>query len=163
MRKNVDGELRGIYTRGKRDLAHKAVRHGERSTPLLVNYSIPQKLDRRVGEIARDTHRKRKVAANGFESKRCFCIGSLRYTEFANRIPGLNKGLGLPGSQVGKVRLIIRIHTSHQFDVWAVGIGQASIPGVSERVISPRPLLLSRGDVMIRDMHETGLRRVVVP
>src|SRR5437764_11971095 len=64
--------------------------------------------------------------------------------------------------QPGEIWLVICVHTGHEFDVWSVFVGQITIPGLSELAAAPRPLLFTRGDVMIGDMQDTGLYSVIV-
>ena len=74
----------------------------------------------------------------------------------------LAEGLGLAGREKGEVRLVVGVHAGHQLDVGPVVVGQAAVPRVAEFVVAPRPLLLAGRDVVIGDMHEPGLRGVIV-
>ena len=67
-----------------------------------------------------------------------------------NGKPIMAERLGLPRREEGKIGLIIRIDACHQFDIRAIVVTQAAVPCISEFVITPRPLLLSWSDMMVR-------------
>jgi hypothetical protein len=84
-----------------------------------------------------------------------------------NWVPILAPRLCFAGLQKTEVRLVIGIYTSHDFDIGGkftpfVRAGQIAIPGITELVVSPGPLLFSRADVMIGDVHNAGLCSVIV-
>ena len=56
----------------------------------------------------------------------------------------LREGLFLHRLQPGEIRLVIRIDTAHQLDVWPITVGQITVPGLAEITTAPGPLLLSR-------------------
>jgi hypothetical protein len=89
-------------------------------------------------------------------------VRSQRCATVTQWIPELAEGLRLAGTKVGEVRLIVGIDAGHQFDIGAVGVGQASVPRITELLISPGPLLLARSDVMVGHMDEAGVRGMVV-
>ena len=49
----------------------------------------------------------------------------------------------------GKIRLVIGKNTGHQFDIWAVIVGQALIPRLAEFTVSPAPLFFTWRDVVV--------------
>src|SRR5262249_46665526 len=49
-----------------------------------------------------------------------------------------------------------------EFDVGAVLVGEVPIPGVTELVVAPGPLLFAGRDVMVSDVDEAGFAFVVV-
>src|ERR1700756_5909864 len=101
------------------------------------------------------------VAFAGY-AQRGVQLGDIGNSDLADRIPGLAKALWLAGSEEREVGLIVGINTGHQLDIWPIVIRKAAIPGIAELVITPCPLLFSRRDVVIGDMHDTRACRVIV-
>ena len=62
----------------------------------------------------------------------------------------------------GEVWLVVGVDASHEFDVWPVFVGQVAIPGLAELAMAPCPLLFARRDMMIGNVQDTGLLRVIV-
>src|SRR6185312_9120456 len=90
-------------------------------------------------------------------------VCSLWNSDGANRIPELMEGPRLARSKKREIRLIVGVHTCHQLDVWTGVVGETAVPGIAELMIAPRPLLLSRRDVVVCHVHHTRLHGVVVP
>ena len=87
--------------------------------------------------------------------------------DFLDGIPILTPGLRLAGLQEAEVGLVVRIDTRHDFDIRAefifrVALGEIAIPRVAELVVAPGPLLLAGRDVVVGDVDDARLRRVVV-
>src|SRR5580704_8272182 len=82
-------------------------------------------------------------------------VRGIRNSGLPNRIPDLAEALRLSGSQEREVRLIVRVNTSHQLDIRTIAIRKTAIPRITELVIPPRPLLLTRSNVVIGYMHHT--------
>ena len=61
-----------------------------------------------------------------------------------------------------KIRLVVAVHSCHQFDVGTVFIRKISVPCLTEISASPGPLFLARRYVMICHMQKTCLFAVVV-
>ena len=59
--------------------------------------------------------------------------------------------------QPGEVRLIVRIDAGHQLDVRAVRLCQVAVPCLAEVAVSPCPLLLARGNVVVCHMQQAGI------
>ena len=74
----------------------------------------------------------------------------------------LCEGLLLHRLQPGEIRLVIRIDTAHQLDVWSITVGQVAVPGLSEITTAPGPLLLSRRDMMVRDMQQACTDLIII-
>ncbi|MPM55723.1 hypothetical protein SDC9_102520 [bioreactor metagenome] len=56
----------------------------------------------------------------------------------------LGEGLLLIGLEPRKVRLVVRIHPGHEFNIGAICIGQIAVPCLAEVPATPCPLLFSR-------------------
>ena len=74
------------------------------------------------------------------------------YAQFPVREEILHESLLLVWLEPCEVRLILGVDTCHQLDVRAVLIGKIPVPCPSKVSVSPGPLLLSRGNVMVRDV-----------
>ena len=74
----------------------------------------------------------------------------------------LGECLFLKGLEPCKVGLIVAEHAGHQLDIRSVFIGEISVPCAAEIAVAPCPLLFARGNVMIGDMHDAGIRAVIV-
>ena len=64
----------------------------------------------------------------------------------------LGKCLFLLRLEPCEIRLVVGVDTSHQFDIRAVLIGQIPVPGLAEITVSPGPLFLSGGNVVVGHM-----------
>ena len=91
----------------------------------------------------------------------------LRRADFPDRIPELVPRFRLAGLEKTEIRLIVGVDAGHDFDVrsifaFDIFFREVSIPGVAELVIAPRPLLLAGRDVVVGDVDNARLRRVIV-
>src|SRR5215472_14032226 len=89
----------------------------------------------------------------------------LSWSDFLNGIPILAPGFCFTRLQKTKIRLVVGVNARHDFDVGAelaalVGVGQIAVPGITEIVIAPGPLLFAGRNVMVRYMDDAGLRPV---
>ena len=109
-----------------------------------------------------DVLRRHDTGLAVLETHREARIGVLDGTKVLVRPPVLREGLGFVGQKIGEVRLVVGIDSGHQLDIWAAVVRELAVPGVAERVVAPRPLLLARGDVAVGDMHEPAVRGMVV-
>ena len=89
-------------------------------------------------------------------------VGCLRRADFSNGIPKLAEALGFARRQEGEIRLIVGIDARHQFDIGAIFVGKVPVPGITELMITPGPLLLPGRDVMVGYVYDTGLGSVIV-
>ena len=64
--------------------------------------------------------------------------------------------------QPGKVRLIVRVYTSHQLNVWTIFVCQIAVPCFSKITAAPGPLLLTRRDMMVSDMKDTSFFSIII-
>ncbi len=64
--------------------------------------------------------------------------------------------------QPGKIRLVIRKHACHQFNIRAVRIRQIRIPPFPEVAAAPGPLFLARRNMVVRHMEHTRPHAVIV-
>src|SRR6266702_8107783 len=104
-----------------------------------------------------------RPAGFSLHPNRCIKISEIRHADFADRIPVLAEGLCLSRCEEGEVWLVVGINASHQLNVRPIGVGEATIPRISEFVVAPGPLLLPRSNMMIGDMDHAGTGGVVVP
>ena len=74
----------------------------------------------------------------------------------------LTEHLFLERLQPCKIRLIVRIYACHQFHIRPVFIRKIPVPCLSEISASPGPLLLSRRNMMIRHMEDTGFPAIII-
>ena len=75
----------------------------------------------------------------------------------------LGKGLFFVRFKPCKVWLVVGKYAGHQLDVWPVRLGQITVPCPAEIRVSPSPLLLSGGNVMIRYMEKSRINpRVII-
>ena len=93
--------------------------------------------------------------------------GRVGRAQRADRVPHLRPGLGFARLQKGKVRLVVGVDPGHQLHVGSthavrVRIGQIAVPGVSKFMISPRPDLLARRDVVIGHMDQPRAGHMIV-
>jgi hypothetical protein len=94
-------------------------------------------------------------------------VGLMRHADSPDRIPPLDPCFGFAGLEVGKIRLVVGIDPRHQLDVGAadamlIRVGEQAIPGVTELVVSPGPLLLARRDVRFGHVDDSRADAVVV-
>ena len=115
-----------------------------------------------LGQRRSDANPNPHMVAGQFHSHRGIQIGVLGRPDLLDRIPVLAPGLGLARLQERKVGLVVGIGAGHQLDVRAIAIREVAVPRVAEFMVTPRPLLLARGNMVIDDMHETGVAKVVV-
>ena len=81
------------------------------------------------------------------------CI--LHHSQFTVRQEVLYEALFFVRLQPCKVRLVLGIDTSHQFDVRSVLVSQITVPCTAEITVSPCPLLFARRNMMICHMKHT--------
>ncbi len=103
-------------------------------------------------------HADRDLALLRCETKCALQAGCLGRPDALQRIPELREVLGLSRSEKGEVRLIVRVDARHQLDVRTIVVRQAAVPCITELVVAPRPLLLARRNVVVRNVHHAGLR-----
>src|SRR5580658_1192122 len=94
-------------------------------------------------------------------------IGVLRRADLLDRIPELAPVFGLARLKKTEIGLIVGVNAGHNFDVGrvlavGVGVSQIAVPGVTEIMVAPGPLLLSRRDMMVGDVDDAGLRPIIV-
>src|SRR5215472_242875 len=116
----------------------------------------------RIRKRLRGANADTRFSVTNCQAEGGILVGLPYGTNLANGIPILTESFGLTGSEEGEVGLIIGEDASHEFDVRAVLVGEVPVPGVTKFVVAPRPLLLSRGDVMISDVDEASSTFVVV-
>ena len=92
----------------------------------------------------------------------CFLRGIFDIAHALIRHKVLREGLFLHRLEPGEIRLVIGIHTAHQFDVRTVAVGEVSIPGPTEITAAPGPLLLSGRNVMIRDVQKARTDLIII-
>ena len=83
-------------------------------------------------------------------------------SQFAVREEILDERLFLVRHDPAEIGLVLRVHARHQLDVRAVLVRQVPVPGAAEIAVPPSPLLLARGEAMVRHMQHTALRVVLV-
>ena len=91
----------------------------------------------------------------------------MRRTNLLNRIPILTPRLGFTGLKETEIGLVVGIDPGHDLDVGAelsarVRVGEVAVPRVAELVIAPGPLLLAGRNVVISNVHEARLGRVII-
>src|ERR1035441_480696 len=91
----------------------------------------------------------------------CIDVRNIRPTNIWDWIPKLADGLGLTWSEKREVRLIVGINASHQLDIRSIGVRQVAVPGIAKLLVTPRPLLLARSNVVVRYMHHAGLQSMI--
>ena len=86
----------------------------------------------------------------------------LHHAQLAVRHEILCKSLFFIRLQPREVGLVVGIHTRHQFDVRTVLVGQVAVPRQSEIPVAPRPLLLTRRDMVIGHVQHARTGIVLV-
>ena len=76
-------------------------------------------------------------------------IGEVRYADIADGVPVLAECLCFARRQKGEVRLIVGVNAGHEFDIRAVVVCEAPVPGIAEFVVAPGPLLLAWSNVVV--------------
>ena len=114
-------------------------------------------------QILGDTDADARVPGFDAQAESRFEISGLRRTDLLDRIPVLAERLRLPRGEEGKVGLVVGVNAGHDFDVRTILIREVAIPGVTELMVAPGPLLLAGSNVVIGDMHHASVRRMVVP
>src|SRR5258708_21631903 len=102
------------------------------------------------------THRN--LETEGYIMIRFVCGANL-----SDRVPILTERFRFSGREKRKIRLVIRIDASHQFDVRGAFIRDVAVPRITKRVVAPSPLLLPWRNVMIGHKNQSGFMFVIVP
>src|ERR1700721_4645265 len=87
------------------------------------------------------------------DAQRGMQICCIRYSDLHHWIPELAEGLRFSRGQVREIRLVVCINAGHQLDIRTIVVREASIPGVPELMVSPRPLFLTGSNVRVCNMH----------
>ena len=96
-------------------------------------------------------HRHRRIAGGVYGD-----------ANFRHRIPDHRKDLRFAGQNVGKIGLVVGKDASHQLDIAIAVVRQIGAPRAAKIAVAPRPHLLARGDMVIRDGDCTRFRGKVV-
>ena len=89
-------------------------------------------------------------------------IGVVHLPQLAVRQEVLHEDFLFIRGKPGEIRLVVGEDPGHQLDIGAVFIGQIAIPGATEIVMAPGPLLFPRGDVVIGDVQQPAPLAVMV-
>ena len=84
-------------------------------------------------------------------------VGILHHSQLLVRHEVLREAFHFVGLHPGEIRLIVGKHAAHQLYVRSVFVGQVTIPGLAKISVTPRPLLLSRSDVMAGNVHQASV------
>src|ERR1700733_8152734 len=117
--------------------------------------------DRGIEQRARHEKMDHCLTGLSLESDCCIEICQVRYTDLADRIPELTERLRLARGKEREVRLVVSVDARHQLNIGSIGVGEASVPSVTELVISPGPLFFPGSYVVIRYVHHAGLCRMI--
>jgi len=90
-------------------------------------------------------------------------LGSILYhTHLLIRHEILCKALLLVRCKPREIGLILGKDSCHELDIRSIGIGKITVPGTSEVAIAPRPLFLTRTDVVTGHMEHTAMTVVLI-
>ena len=97
-----------------------------------------------------------------FQADGSINLRALYHANFLVRHKVLRERFFLVRCQPGKVRLVIGKAARHQLNVRPIIISQVAVPSLAKVAAAPSPLLLARGDMVVRHMEDTGFFAVVI-
>src|SRR5262249_41627794 len=95
-----------------------------------------------------------QISTRNCQAEGSILVGLQHGTNLTYGIPILTEGLSLTRGKEREVGLIVGEDAGHEFDVGAVLVGEVPVPGVTELVVAPGPLLFAGRDVMVSDVDE---------